>query len=80
MQAYYSFMPVGYNHKMLVKLPQVSSKGSLTGGYFNKSRSRLEIQKTRSEKMDEITSQEEEMRELRQKLNDVEAEINKVSD
>jgi len=30
--------------------------------------------------MDEITSQEEEMRELRQKLNDVEAEINKVSD
>ena len=57
---------------------QVSSKGSLTGGYFNKSRSRLEIQKTRSEKMDEITSQEDEMRELRQKLNDVEAEINKV--
>jgi structural maintenance of chromosome 3 (chondroitin sulfate proteoglycan 6) len=57
---------------------QVSSKGSLTGGYFNKSRSRLEIQKTRSEKMEEITSQEEEMRELRQKLNDVEAEINRV--
>jgi structural maintenance of chromosome 3 (chondroitin sulfate proteoglycan 6) len=73
-------MSVGYIHKMLTKLPQVSSKGSLTGGYFNKSRSRLEIQKTRSEKMDEITSQEEEMRELRQKLNDVEAEINKVSD
>ncbi len=36
---------------------QVSSKGSLTGGYFNKSRSRLEIQKTRSEKNEEITSQ-----------------------
>ena len=34
---------------------QVSSKGSLTGGYFNKSRSRLEIQKTRSEKTDEIS-------------------------
>ena len=33
---------------------QVSSKGSLTGGYFNKSRSRLEIQKTRSEKGEEI--------------------------
>lgn len=57
---------------------QVSSKGSLTGGYFNKSRSRLEIQKTRSEKMEEITTQEEEMKDLRQKLYDVEADINKV--
>ena len=57
---------------------QVSTKGSLTGGYFNKSRSRLEIQKTRSEKMEEITSQDEEMKDLRQKLYDVEAEINKV--
>ena len=36
---------------------QVSSKGSLTGGYFNKSRSRLEIQKTRSEKSDDIQAQ-----------------------
>ena len=36
---------------------QVSSKGSLTGGYFNKSRSRLEIQKTRTEKTEEIQSQ-----------------------
>lgn len=36
---------------------QVSSKGSLTGGYFNKSRSRLEIQKTRSEKSEEIQTQ-----------------------
>lgn len=57
---------------------QVSSKGSLTGGYFNKSRSRLEIQKTRAEKGEEITSQEDEMRKLRHKLNDIEAEINKV--
>ena len=57
---------------------QVSSKGSLTGGYFNKSRSRLEIQKTRTEKTEEIQSQEEEMRNLRTKLNDIEAEINKV--
>merc|ERR1712079_710992 len=57
---------------------QVSSKGSLTGGYFNKSRSRLEIQKTRSEKKDEITDQEEEMKKLRGKLNDIESEINRV--
>merc|ERR1711962_869674 len=57
---------------------QVSSKGSLTGGYFNKSRSRLEIQKTRSEKSDDITDQEEEMKKLRDDLAKVEADINKV--
>merc|ERR1712001_262421 len=57
---------------------QVSSKGSLTGGYFNKSRSRLEIQKTRSEKTEEIQSQEDEMRSLRLKLNEIEADINRV--
>lgn len=57
---------------------QVSSKGSLTGGYFNKSRSRLEIQKIRSEKSEEIREQEEEMRKLRDDLATLEAEINKV--
>lgn len=57
---------------------QVSSKGSLTGGYFNKSRSRLEIQKTRSEKSEEISEQEEDMRKLRGKLNEIESEINRV--
>merc|ERR1712156_528001 len=57
---------------------QVSSKGSLTGGDFNKSRSRLEIQKTRTEKTEEIQSQEDEMRSLRLKLNDIESDINRV--
>jgi len=57
---------------------QVSSKGSLTGGYFNKSRSRLEIQKTRSEKSNEIKGQEEEMKTLRDDLSKLEADINKV--
>merc|ERR1712179_768111 len=57
---------------------QVSSKGSLTGGYFNKSRSRLEIQKTRSEKGEEIRVQEEEMKKLRGSLNEIESNINKV--
>ena len=47
---------------------QVSSKGSLTGGYFNKSRSRLEMQKTRSEKNEEIQTQENDMKKLRNKL------------
>ena len=46
----------------------MSSKGSLTGGYFNKSRSRLEMQKTRSEKSDEIQTQENDMKKLRNKL------------
>ena len=57
---------------------QVSSKGSLTGGYFNKSRSRLEIQKTRSEKTEEIADQEEDMKKLRGKLGEIESEINRV--
>ena len=55
-----------------------SSKGSLTGGYFNKSRSRLEIQKTRSEKTEEIAQQDDDMKELRGKLNDIESDINRV--
>merc|ERR1719228_847180 len=57
---------------------QVSSKGSLTGGYFNKSRSRLEIQKVRSEKNLEIKGQEEDMKQLRDDLSKLETEINKV--
>merc|ERR1719228_1403322 len=57
---------------------QVSSKGSLTGGYFNKSRSRLEIQKVRSEKNVEIKGQEEEMKQLRDDLSKLETDINKV--
>merc|ERR1712141_131301 len=56
---------------------QVSSKGSLTGGYFNKSRSRLEVQKTRTEKSEEIASQEDDMKDLRTKLSELESEINK---
>ena len=53
---------------MTLDRDQVSSKGSLTGGYFNKSRSRLEMQKKRSEKSDEIQTQENDMKKLRNKL------------
>ena len=42
------------------------------------SRSRLEIQKIRSEKNEEIKEQEEEMRKLRDDLAKLESEINKV--
>ncbi|XP_042878826.1 structural maintenance of chromosomes protein 3-like isoform X3 [Penaeus japonicus] len=57
---------------------QVSSKGSLTGGYFNTSRSRLEIQKARSELRDQITSAETELRTLQDTLRNTEQEINKI--
>ncbi|XP_027211225.2 structural maintenance of chromosomes protein 3 isoform X2 [Penaeus vannamei] len=57
---------------------QVSSKGSLTGGYFNTSRSRLEIQKARSELRDQITSAETELRTLQETLRNTEQEINKI--
>ncbi|KAG7164185.1 structural maintenance of chromosomes protein 3-like [Homarus americanus] len=57
---------------------QVSSKGSLTGGYFNTSRSRLEIQKTRSELRDQITTAETELRTLQDTLRNTEQEINKI--
>jgi structural maintenance of chromosome 3 (chondroitin sulfate proteoglycan 6) len=57
---------------------QVSSKGSLTGGYFNTSRSRLEIQKTRSELMAQIKQAEEELATLRSNLQKTEGEINKI--
>lgn len=57
---------------------QVSSKGSLTGGYFNSNRSRLEMQKTRSETMQQITSCEEELKEIRKELSKTETTINNI--
>lgn len=55
---------------------QVSSKGSLTGGYFNTSRSRLEIQKTRSELNVQIRAAETELSQLRDSLRGIEEQIN----
>lgn len=57
---------------------QVSSKGSLTGGYFNTSRSRLEIQKTRTELMEQMKQCEEELQTLRDELKKTEATINSM--
>lgn len=56
----------------------VSSKGSLTGGYFNSSRSRLEMQKTRSELMEQIKQCEEELESLRDELRKTEASISSI--
>ncbi|XP_022912891.1 structural maintenance of chromosomes protein 3 [Onthophagus taurus] len=57
---------------------QVSSKGSLTGGYFNSSRSRLEMQKTRSELMEQIKECENELQTLRDDLRKTESTINNL--
>nr|XP_036227960.1 structural maintenance of chromosomes protein 3 isoform X1 [Bactrocera oleae] len=57
---------------------QVSSKGSLTGGYFNTSRSRLEIQKKRSEYTQQIRDFEKELSKLRNEIKQTENSINSV--
>lgn len=57
---------------------QVSSKGCLTGGYFNTSRSRLEMQKKRTEYMDLIRDFDDELLKLRNELKTTEASINTV--
>lgn len=57
---------------------QVSSKGSLTGGYFNQSRSRLEMQKTRSELMEQIKTSQDELDKLRTELQATESNINVI--
>lgn len=57
---------------------QVSSKGCLTGGYFNTSRSRLEMQKKRTEYMDLIKGFEEELTTIRNELRTTESNINNL--
>lgn len=57
---------------------QVSSKGCLTGGYFNTSRSRLEMQKKRTEFMDLIKGFEEELLTIRNELRTTESNINNL--
>ncbi|XP_050306301.1 structural maintenance of chromosomes protein 3 [Anthonomus grandis grandis] len=57
---------------------QVSSKGSLTGGYFNTSRSRLEMQKNRSGTIQQIQSCEKDLTDLRNELSKTEASITSI--
>lgn len=57
---------------------QVSSKGCLSGGYFSKDRSRLEMQKRRTEYMDMIKDFEAELTALRNELKTTEGAINNV--
>lgn len=57
---------------------QVSSKGSLTGGYFNTSRSRLEMQKKRTEFTQQIRNYKKDLAKLRKELKHTENNINVV--
>ncbi|XP_017774625.1 PREDICTED: structural maintenance of chromosomes protein 3-like [Nicrophorus vespilloides] len=57
---------------------QVSSNGSISGGYFNPSRSRLEMQKARTELIDQIKQCEDELQSLRDDLSITETSINNV--
>lgn len=57
---------------------QVSHKGSLTGGYFDSRRSRLELHKTHATLTKEITEQKSKLEEHMKKLTDVEAQINQI--
>ncbi|XP_055593678.1 structural maintenance of chromosomes protein 3 isoform X2 [Uranotaenia lowii] len=57
---------------------QVSSKGCLTGGYFNTSRSRLEMQKKRSEYLQMIEDSEKELSVFKSELKQTELSINSI--
>lgn len=57
---------------------QVSSSGTLTGGYFKNVRSKLEIQKQRNELMTQIKESEEQLTVLRTQLNEIEGNVNVV--
>ncbi|XP_050426142.1 structural maintenance of chromosomes protein 3-like [Adelges cooleyi] len=57
---------------------QVSSSGTLTGGYFKNVRSKLQIQKQRNDLMSQIKESEEQLTGLRTKLNEIEVNVNAV--
>ncbi|RWS27390.1 structural maintenance of chromosomes protein 3-like protein 2, partial [Leptotrombidium deliense] len=57
---------------------QVSHKGSLTGGYFDSRRSRLELHKTHTALMKDIQKQKEQLEVHHNKLSDVESQINQI--
>lgn len=57
---------------------QVSHKGSLTGGYFDSRRSRLELHKTHTSLMKEIEEQKEALKRHHDKLSETESQINSI--
>src|SRR6218665_2161232 len=57
---------------------QVSHKGSLTGGYFDSRRSRLELHKSHSVLMKEIQEEKSKLDTLHGEVTQVEAQINQI--
>lgn len=57
---------------------QVSHKGSLTGGYFDSRRSRLELHRTHASLVAEIVEEKKKLEEHHDKLSEVEKEINGI--
>jgi len=57
---------------------QVSHKGSLTGGYFDTRRSRLDLHKTHTNLVKEIEDQKDALDNHHKKLADVESQINQI--
>ena len=57
---------------------QVSHKGSLTGGYFDSRRSRLELHRSHSTLLKEIQKEKDKLEEHHEKLKAVESEINSI--
>jgi len=57
---------------------QVSHKGSLTGGYFDTRRSRLDLHKTHTNLLKEIEEQKQSLEDHHRKLNEVESQINQL--
>lgn len=57
---------------------QVSHKGALTGGYFDTRRSRLEMQKLRTQFLKETQQQEQQLEVHREKLSTIEGQINQI--
>lgn len=60
---------------------QVSHKGSLTGGYLDTKRSRLQLQEQRTTLRNKLAESEEDCHRQRGRLNQIEGEINaKISE
>lgn len=57
---------------------QVSHKGSLTGGYFDTRRSRLELHKSHTSLVKDLTKQKEKLDSLHEKVLEIEQKINQV--
>ena len=57
---------------------QVSHKGSLTGGYYDTRRSRIDLHKTYTQLLKDIAAQKAELERHHQELNKVENQINQI--